>query len=170
MAIKSHNKDNPSVDDVWNEWPKDMNGIMHLLLGYIPSKWDKKSGAKLGIGSRIEKQWFEFAQFVDYNNIQLKENTFTITGNHGTIFAFDANMGIFLCGSPQTPQLSIWMLSGPLERVLGIEVIPDNHNSEHGSINRNMETAINGLEEELGFGDFPSHVKGLELKQFESPS
>ena len=96
MAIKSHNKDNPSVDDVWNKWPKDMNGIMHLPLGYIPSKWDKKCEQSQESEAELKSNWLEFAQFVDSsNNIQLKENTFTITGNHGTIFAFDANMEFF---------------------------------------------------------------------------
>ena len=89
MAIKSHNKDNPSVDDVWNEWPKDMNGIMHLPLGYIPSKWDKKSEQSQESEAELKSNWLEFAQFVDSsNNIQLKENTFTITGKSWNHFCF----------------------------------------------------------------------------------
>ena len=168
MAIKSHNKDNPSVGEVWNEWPKDMHGIMHLPLGYIPSKWDKVPEQSHEEKEKLKTKWLEFAQFIDStNNIHLQENTFTIIGNHGTVFAFDANMEFSLWLPPGTTTRHIDAIRAIRKGARNRSYLDNQIIYMEASI-ATWKFAINGLKEELGFCDFPSHVEGLELKQFES--
>ena len=143
-----------------------MSGIMLLPLGYQPSKWDKES--QLTEKKRnLKQKWIDFAQFVDENDsISLKENTFTIEGKNGSKFSFDASM-----------EFSIWLPPNTLERyVTSLRAIRNGARRksnlgvhmeylEASQATWKIDTGI--TDDGLGFCDFPSHVKGLELKQYE---
>ena len=167
MAIKSHNKTNPNVGKKWTEWPKDMLGIMLLPLGYQPSKWDKESQLTEKEEADLKQKWIDFAQFVDENDsIFLKENTFTIEGKYGSNFSFDASMEFSIWLPPNTLERygpSLRAIRNGARRKSNLGVHMEYLEASQATWKLDTGTTDDGL----GFCDFPSHVKGLELKQYE---
>ena len=92
-TIIAHNENNPLIKEIWTQWPIEMEGIIHLPLGYISKKGHKESKLSSEEINQLKNHWLEFAQFIWQSpSIELEENTFTVFGNHGTIFSFDANL------------------------------------------------------------------------------
>lgn len=167
-AITSHNKNNPNVEGKWNVWPQEMEGIMLLPLGFKPSKWSKEAKISDDEISILKQKWLELAQFIDETeSISIDENTFTVTGIHGSVFSFDVST-----------EFSIWLPPNSLENhVFGLRGIRDGGRGK-GNLARHIQyleaaqatwkISTNSTDDGLGFCDFPSHVEGIELKQYES--
>ena len=168
MAIAAHNVNNPSVRDDWTEWPKEMEGIIHLPLGYIQSQSEKSNEHSSQEYSQLQSDWLDFAQFIWQNpNISLDCNTFTILGSHSSTFSFDINMELSVWLPPNTSSNQISALKAIRKGARNRSNL-DNHIIYMEASIATWKFDILGLKEELGFCDFPSHIDGLELKQFES--
>ncbi|MDE0954551.1 MAG: hypothetical protein OR994_07725 [Candidatus Poseidoniales archaeon] len=167
MAINSHNKNNPNVGNEWKIWPKEMTGIILLPLGYNPPTWQTSPVLDPDEESSLKKGWLKLAQFIDENDsISLQENTFTIDGKYGSEFSFDISM-----------ELSMWLPPNSLNRYENSIRAIRNGAPGRGNLGTHMgyleasiaswKICINLEDDGLGFHDFPPHVKGLELKQYE---
>ena len=169
MAITSHNKTNPTVGEKWTEWPKDMLNLIILPLGYTPSKWDKDAKLTPEQEKDLKQKWIEFAQFLEENNdtITLKENTFHVKGQYGSKFSFDASTKFSLWFPPNTleryePSLQAIRNGARGKSNLG------NHMQFLEASQATWKIDTGSSDDGLGFCDFPSHIKGLELQQYES--
>ena len=168
VAIKSHNENNPVVKEQWTEWPKGLPKFIALPLGYFPSKWEKEPILTPGQESELKAQWIELAQFIDENeSISLEGNTFTIEGKYGSKFSFDASM-----------EFSLWLPPNSLnEHEKSLRAIR-NGASGKSNLGTHMEylgashatwKIDTGIQDDgLGWCDFPLHVKGLQLSQYEA--
>ncbi len=168
MAIKSHNKNNPNVSKAWNQWPEEMDNIILLPLGYKPHRWDKKSKLTEEQEIDLKLKWIEFAQFVyESESIILEENTFTVVGQHGSKFSFDASTEFSLWLPPGTiekysPSLRSIRNGAPGKSNLGAHI--GYLEASHAS----WKIETGSPEDGLGFCDFPNHIKNLELQQYEA--
>tara|TARA_X000000368_G_scaffold201209_1_gene158860 strand:+ start:264 stop:1034 length:771 start_codon:yes stop_codon:yes gene_type:complete len=167
-AIRAHNENNPLIKEIWTQWPIEMEGIIHLPLGYISKKGHKESKLSSEQIHQLKNHWLKFAQFIWQSpNIELEENTFTVFGNHGTIFSFDANLEFSVWLPPKTTSRHIQALRAIRKGARNRSNLDNQIIYMEASI-ATWKFEIKGLEEELGFCDFPNHIEGLELKQFET--
>ena len=93
-----------------------MEDIILLPLGFKPSKWSKEAKISDEEISMLKQKWIELAQFIDEtDSISIEENTFTVTGKHGSVFSFDIST-----------EFSIWLPPNSLENhVFGLRGIRD---------------------------------------------
>ena len=123
-VFAAYNK-HANVQSKWS-WPEDIEDISTSL----------KSDGELTLS--LKEEWINFAQFISENeSISIDENTFTIFGNHGSRFRFDASIEYYIA------------------------------NLEASSASWKIKTSY---DDSLGFHDFPAHMTGLELKQYEGSS
>jgi hypothetical protein len=123
-VFAAYNK-HANVQSKWS-WPEDIEDISTSL----------KSDGELTLS--LKEEWINFAQFISENeSISIDENTFTIVGNHGSRFRFDAIIEYYIA------------------------------NLEASSASWKIKTSY---DDSLGFHDFPAHMTGLELKQYEGSS
>lgn len=168
VAIKSHNENNPDVGAQWTEWPKGLSDFIALPLGYYPSKFDETRKLDSKMESKLKVQWIEFAQFInEHECISLDGNTFTIDGNHGSKFTFDASMEFSLWLPPNTideygPSLRAIRNGARGKSNLGTHM-------EYLSASHATWKIDTGVPDDgLGWCDFPLHMKELNLKQYEA--
>ncbi len=120
--------------------------------------------------SAQKEEWILFAKLICENNsISISENTFTIIGEHGSMFRFDASLEY----SRWLPPNSLSSHSSALANIKSgarNKHILDNHvaNLEASFASWNIETSCE--DDGLGFQNFPAHMSGLKLKKFEAYS
>ena len=139
-------------------WPEDLEDISTSL----------KSDEEL---TPINKNnWLKLAKLICENeSISISENTLTIIGKHETVFTFDVSIEFSRWLPPNSLTSHETALSN-IKRGVKNKHILGNHiaNLEASSASWKIETSCHN--EGLGWQDFPAHMKGLELKEFESYS
>ncbi|MDC0341440.1 hypothetical protein OAM96_05755, partial [Candidatus Poseidoniaceae archaeon] len=155
-VFTAYNK-HANVQSKWS-WPEDIEDISTSL----------KSDGELT--PSLKEEWINFAQFISENeSISIDENTFTVIGKHGSMFRFDASIEHSRWLPPNSLSSHATAL-GNIKRGARNKHILDNHiaNLEASSASWKIETSSE--DESLVFHDFPAHMTGLELKQYEGYS
>lgn len=166
-ALEAWNQKNPSVTGQWDQWPDEMGELMVLPLGYIPLPWQTKPILSEQEETSLKQDWLKVAQLVSENDfIEIKENTFTVKGKHGSNFRFDVSMEFSRWLPPNSLESHIGALRNIRNRA-GNNSNLNNHiaNLEACSDSWKIETVVG--EGDFGLHDFPSHMTELKGHQYE---
>lgn len=164
-AIESWNRKNPTNQQTWNAWPADIEAF-----SMIPKEISDSTNKGEEYEKSIKFDWLNFAKYIlDSPSIQVKENTITVEGKYGTKFSFDISL-----------EMSLWLPPGGVDEYGGsLNAIQNGARgkSDLGIHMKYLEAStstwkikVHTDDDGLGFQDFPEHVKGLELKQYEAYS
>lgn len=164
-AIDSWNRNNPNNEQRWEVWPEDIEAF-----SMIPKEITDSGLKNEEEIYAIKQEWLDFAKYISETpDIKIKENTITIEGKYGTKFSFDISL-----------EQSLWLPPGGVnEYGSSLKEIQNGARgkSDLGIHMKYLEAStstwkikINTPDDGLGFQDFPEHVKGLELKQYEAYS
>lgn len=164
-AIESWNRKNPTNQQTWNAWPADIEAF-----SMIPKEISDSTNKGEEYEKSLKLDWLNFAKYIlDSPSIQVKENTITVEGKYGTKFSFDISL-----------EMSLWLPPGGVDEYGGsLNAIQNGARgkSDLGIHMKYLEAStstwkvkVHTDDDGLGFQDFPEHVKGLELKQFEAYS
>lgn len=164
-AIESWNRKNPTNQQTWNAWPADIEAF-----SMIPKEISDSTNKGEEYEKSLKLDWLNFAKYIlDSPSIQVKENTITVEGKYGTKFSFDISL-----------EMSLWLPPGGVDEYGGsLNAIQNGARgkSDLGIHMKYLEAStstwkikVHTDDDGLGFQDFPEHVKGLELKQYEAYS
>ena len=164
-AIESWNSKNPTNQQTWNAWPADIEAF-----SMIPKEISDSTNKGEEYEKSLKLDWLNFAKYIlDSPSIQVKENTITVEGKYGTKFSFDISL-----------EMSLWLPPGGVDEYGGsLNAIQNGARgkSDLGIHMKYLEAStstwkikVHTDDDGLGFQDFPEHVKGLELKQYEACS
>ena len=164
-AIESWNRKNPTNQQTWNAWPADIEAF-----SMIPKEISDSTNKGEEYEKSIKFDWLNFAKYIlDSPSIQVRENTITVEGKYGTKFSFDISL-----------EMSLWLPPGGVDEYGGsLNAIQNGARgkSDLGIHMKYLEAStstwkvkVHTDDDGLGFQDFPEHVKGLELKQYEAYS
>ena len=164
-AIESWNRKNPTNQQTWNAWPTDIEAF-----SMIPKEISDSTNKGEEYEKSIKFDWLNFAKYIlDSPSIQVKENTITVEGKYGTKFSFDISL-----------EMSLWLPPGGVDEYGGsLNAIQNGargksdlgiHMKYLEAYTSTWKVKVHTDDDGLGFQDFPEHVKGLELKQYEAYS
>ena len=164
-AIEAWNDKNPNIAETWKAWPEDIEAFS-MIPKEITSEIENSSEDE----SSIKLEWMDFAKYICHSGyIKIDENTITIEGKYGNTFSFDISM-----------ELELWLPPGSLDEYgSSLKAIQDGARgkSNLGIHMKYLEASTatwkiktHTEDDGLGFHDFPDHVKGLDLKQYEGYS
>ena len=164
-AIESWNRKNPTNQQTWNAWPADIEAF-----SMIPKEISDSTNKGEEYEKSLKLDWLNFAKYIlDSPSIQVKENTITVEGKYDTKFSFDISL-----------EMSLWLPPGGVDEYGGsLNAIQNGARgkSDLGIHMKYLEAStstwkvkVHTDDDGLGFQDFPEHVKGLELKQYEAYS